>query len=198
MRQSVIAGLLLAVATGALILLSDPLNLDVEHYSLMGILLGAVLGLMSDRPVWERMAGFGIGLVTAWVAYGVRAGFLPDSAGGRAVAAAALIAFLVLVVFLGGGRLHIAPMLLGAAAMAGAYEITFTEAPPRFVEESSVALTGVLLAAAIGFAITVVTSTWLGPDRQTGRHREAGGDDGEAETEVPFDDMFRHDQEVHS
>jgi hypothetical protein len=194
MRQSVVAGLLLAAATGLLILLSEPLNLHVEQYVLVGLLLGAVLGLMADLAMWDRLAGFGIGLVAIWIAYGVRAGFLPDSSGGRAIASAGLVAFFVLLVWLAGGRLHIAPMLLGAAALAGAYELTFTEAPPRFLQESTAALTGVLLAAAVGFACTVVASALIGPDRVPGRHRDSDG--GGDETEVSFDEMFHRDQEV--
>lgn len=196
MRQSVVSGLLLAAATGLLILLSDPLNLNVEQYALAGVLLGAVLGLMTDAPVWERLAGFGIGMVAAWVTYGVRAGFLPDSSGGRAVAVVGLLAFLVLIVWLAGGRLHLAPMLIGVAALAGAYELTFLDAPPRFLQESSVAITGVLLAAAVGFACTVLASSLIGPDRLPGRHRDDDDGDDDTEAEVPFDEMFYRDQEV--
>lgn len=196
MRLSVVAGLLLAAATGLLILLSDPLGLDVEHYALVGLAIGAVLGLMSDISVWDRLAGFGIGLVAAWVAYGLRAGYLPDSSAGRAVALGGLVAFLVLVIWLASGRLRLAPMLLGAAALAGAYELTFTDAPPRFLQESWVALTGVLLATAVGFACTVLAATLIGPDRLPGRHRETDGGDDETEADVPFDEMFTRDQEV--
>jgi hypothetical protein len=89
-------------------------------------------------------------------------------------------------------------MLLGAAALAGGYELTFIDAPPRFLEESWVALTGVLLAAAIGFACTVLAATLIRPDRLPGRHRDRDDGDGgeETEAEVPFDEMFHRDQEV--
>ncbi|HEX6233304.1 MAG TPA: hypothetical protein VFZ63_09260 [Jiangellaceae bacterium] len=197
MRRSIVAGLLLAAATGLLILVSDPLSLNVEQFALIGVLIGAVLGLMTDIAVWDRLAGFGIGLVAAWVTYGLRAGFLPDSSGGRAVAVVGLLAFLVLIVWLVGGRLHLVPMLIGVTALAGAYELTFIDAPPRFLEESSVAVTGVLLAAAVGFACTVLASSLIGPDRvPAGRHREDDGDGDDTEAEVPFDEMFYRDQEV--
>lgn len=197
MRRSIVAGLLLAAATGVLILISDPLSLNVEQFALIGVLIGALLGLMTDIAVWDRLAGFGIGLVAAWVTYGLRAGFLPDSSGGRAVAVVGLLAFLVLIVWLVGGRLHLVPMLIGVAALAGAYELTFLDAPPRFLEESSVAVTGVLLAAAVGFACTVLASSLIGPDRvPAGRHREGDGDGDDTEAEVPFDEMFYRDQEV--
>jgi hypothetical protein len=198
MRLGVVAGLLLAAATGVLILLSDPLRLNLAEFTLVGVSVGAVLGLMAERVVWDRVAGFAIGLVAAWVSYGARAGFLPDSSVGRAVALVGLLLFLVLVVWLAGGRLDLAPMLLGVAALAGAYELTFIEAPPRFFQESPVALTGVLLAAAIGFACTVLAATLIRPDRLPGRHRDRDGGDGGEETEakVPFDEMFYRDQEV--
>jgi hypothetical protein len=197
MRRSIVAGLLLAAATSVLILISDPLSLNVEQFALIGVLMGALLGLMTDIAVWDRLAGFGIGLVAAWVTYGLRASFLPDSSGGRAVAVVGLLAFLVLIVWLVGGRLHLVPMLIGVAALAGAYELTFLDAPPRFLEESSVAVTGVLLAAAVGFACTVLASSLIGPDRvPAGRHREGDGDGDDTEAEVPFDEMFYRDQEV--
>lgn len=198
MRQSVVAGLLLAAATGLLILLSDPLGLDVEQYALVGLAIGAVLGLMADIPVWDRLAGFAIGLIAAWASYGVRAGFVPDSSVGRAVALAGLVLLLTLIVWVAGGWLTLAPMLLGTAALAGAYELTFVEAPPRFFQESPVALTGVLLAAAVGFACTAFAATLIRPDRLPGRHRDRDGGDGgeETEAEVPLDEMFYRDQEV--
>lgn len=208
MRRSIFSGLLLAVATGLLVILSDPLSLHVEGVVLLGVGIGAVLAIIGDRAVWERLAAFGVGLVATWLAYGMRAGFLPDSTAGRTVAAVGLIGLLVLAVWLSANRLELWPMLLGMAAMAGAYEVTFTAAPPRFLQESPVALTGVLLAFAVGFAVTTLVTTWVGPDRQVGRHRDEGAgpdDEGvaaqaepEAETEVSFDEMFHRDEEVRS
>jgi hypothetical protein len=200
MRRSVLAGLLLALVAGLLIMLSEPLSLHVEGVALLGVGIGAVLAVVGDRAVWERLAAFGIGLVATWLAYGMRAGFLPDSATGRTVAAVGLIGLLVLVAWLSAGRLELWPMLLGMAAMAGAYEFTFTASPPRFIQESPVALTGVLLAVAFGFAVVTFVTMLVGPDRQPVRQlpEDAGPGATEAETEVPLEEMFHRDEEVRS
>jgi hypothetical protein len=183
-----------------LIMLSDPLSLHVEGVVLLGVGIGAVLAVVGDRAVWERLAAFGIGLVATWLTYGMRAGFLPDSATGRMVAAVGLIALLVLIAWLASGRLELWPMLLGVAAMAGAYEFTFTASPPRFIQESPVALTGVLLAAAFGFAVVTAVTMLVGPDRQpvAGRDADVGPDDAQTEAEVPLEEMFHQDEEVRS
>jgi lysylphosphatidylglycerol synthetase-like protein (DUF2156 family) len=200
MRRSVLAGLLLAVVSGVLIILSEPLSLHVEGVVLLGVAVGALLAVVGDHAAWEKLAAFAIGLVATWLAYGMRAGFLPDSPTGRMVAAVGLIGLLVLVAWLSAGRLELWPMLLGVAALAGAYEFTFTAAPPRFVQESPVALTGVLLAVAFGYAVVTLVTMLVGPDRQAVRQRpgRAGPDETEAETEVPLDEMFHRDEEVRS
>lgn len=199
MRRTVISGLLLAAAAGLLILLSDPLRIQVEHVAVLGVALGAVLGLVGERAVWERCIAFGIGLVATWLAYGMRAGFLPDASSGRVVAAVGLIALLVLIAWLSAGRLELWPMLIGVAGMAGAYELTYTDAPPRFVQESPVALTAILLTVAVGFAVTTLTATRPEPHQQPGRRRvpaRVPDDDDTLETEVPLDEMLRRDEEV--
>jgi uncharacterized membrane protein len=181
-------------------MLSDPLSLHVEGVVLLGVGIGAVLAVVGDRAAWERLAAFGIGLVATWLAYGMRAGFLPDSATGRMVAAVGLIGLLVLIAWLASGRLELWPMLLGVAAMAGAYEFTFAASPPRFIQESPVALTGVLLATAFGFAVVTLATMLVGPDRQpvVGRDADVGPDDAQTEAEVPLEEMFHQDEEVRS
>jgi hypothetical protein len=202
MRQSVIGGLVLAAVIGLLVLLSDPLGLNVEHVALLGIGTGAVLGLIGDRDVWERVSAFAIGLVATWVTYGLRAGFLPDAPSGRAVAFVGLLVFLVFVAWVAAGRLPLWAMLLGVVALAGAYEFTYTEAPPRFMAESPVALTSVLLVVAIGFVVATVVEILpiSGDGRYRGRSAEpTDGDDGaEAITEedVHLDDMLRPAEEA--
>jgi hypothetical protein len=198
MRQTMLGGLLLAVATGLLILLADPLSLDVEHVALLGAGLGAVLGLIGDRPVLERVAGFAVGFVVTWIAYGARAQYLPDSSGGRAVAAFGIVVLFVLAVWLSSNRLQLWTMLIGAVALIGAYEEIYTAAPPKFLDQSPEAATQVLLAVAIGFVCTTLPSPWQDMEPAGGRHRggETGGRDTEDKTEdVTLDSMLDRDSQ---
>jgi hypothetical protein len=201
MRQGVIGGLLLAGAAGLLIALSNPLNLQVEHVALLGVGIGAVLGLIGDRDAWERVVAFGIGLTATWVAYGMRAGFLPDAPAGRVVAAIGLLVLLAVIVWLSAGRFPLWAMLLGVVALAGAYEVTYTANPPRFVAESAVAMTSVLLTVAVGFAIAILAELIPSLGSEPGRYRDEDGDPyGSAEdvdeVEVPIDDMLHAAEEA--
>ena len=47
-----------------------------------------------------------------------------------------------------------AALCMGAAAIVGAYEETYTNAPSQFIHESPTAATTVLLAAALGYVAT--------------------------------------------
>ena len=170
MTKNVVGGLVLAVMAALVVGLGEFLGLDLQHVALLGAALGGVIGLVPDRAPWERIVGFAVGFVFAWIGFAVRAAVLPDSSGGRAVAA-----FLVLAASAWWSsaatltRLPLWSMLVGAAAIVGAYEETYTNAPSQFVHESPTAATTVLLAAALGYLATA----FLGPQIAVSRRAEA-------------------------
>jgi hypothetical protein len=168
MRRHILAGIFLAVLTTAIVLLSDAFGLDVQGVALLGAALGGALGLVPDRSPAQRAGAFGVGFVAAWIGYAVRAAVLPDTSGGRAVAVL-LVLLLCLAVAAGTrGRLPLWATLLGAAAMAGAYELTYAADPTAFVSSSWSTATSVLLAAGAGF----VATSLLGPQVEVDRERE--------------------------
>ncbi len=153
-RSTLVSGALLAVVAGLLCLVGEALGLDTQHVALVGGALGGVVGLVQDRTPAMRAAGFLIGLFVAWLGFAVRALYLPDAASGRAVAAVAVVA--VCVAFTAGSadRIPLWTLLLGAAAMVAVYEETYTADSPAFLAQSPSAVTGVLLAAGLGFLAT--------------------------------------------
>jgi hypothetical protein len=170
MRNNVIGGAVLAVVAALVVALGQLLGMDLQHVALIGAALGGVLGLVPDRSPAERNGGFLVGFVAAWAGFAVRAAVLPDTASGRAVAA-----FLVVVVCLVVAaamaatpvRLPLWAMLVGVAAIVGAYEETYTNAPSQFLSESPTAATTVLLAVSLGYLATAM----LGPQVQASRNR---------------------------
>jgi hypothetical protein len=63
-----------------------------------------------------------------------------------------LVVVLVTAVAVGtGGRLPLWATLLGAAAFAGAYEATYTAAPPEVTSTSVSVLTALLMTVVVGF-----------------------------------------------
>ena|SRR6478672_5178130 len=151
MVRSLVTGLCLAVFAAVIIGLSNLLGLDLEHVALVGAALGGVLGLVPHRPAWGKPAGFLAGFLLAWLGFAMRAAWLPDSSGGRAVAAFLVVALIAAVAALSGGRLPLWSGLVGAASIAGSYESVYTSAPSQFLSDSPVAATTVLLAVGLGY-----------------------------------------------
>ena len=174
MRRSLIAGLVLAVLAALITVMGGWFGSDLEHVALLGAALGGALGLIPHRYGWGRISGFLLGFVAAWIGFALRAAVLPDSSTGRAVAAFLVVALCALACAFSSGRLPLWSALLGSAAIVGAYEEIYTNAPSQFISESPEAATTVLLAAAFGYLATSVVYDLL-----------SAQDDGEADADGP-------------
>lgn len=172
MKKTVVPGALVAVFGALTIFLGHALGLELDHVALLGVAIGAVVGLVPDRSNVERILGFLIGFVVAWIGYAIRAALLPDSAGGRALVVFLVLAVCMVIAFATMSRLPLWSFLLGAAAMVGSYESAYVESPPHFIDTSPTAATTILLAAAIGHLATM----FLGPQIEQNRMRERSGE----------------------
>ena len=173
MRRTLVTGGLLAVFAALLALFGDALGLEEIRSALLGAALGAALGLVpgTDNPL-GRAAGFLVGFVLGLVGYALRAGLLPDTGGGRALAAFLVIAVLTGICAATAGWLPLWTGLLGVAAIAGAYEYAFALDPTAFTSQSVTAATTVLLAAAVGFLVGAVGAAFTaGEEESTGPKR---------------------------
>lgn len=151
MRTTLLTGGVLVVAAVVLVLLSSSLGLDVESVALMGASSGAVIALVPHRSPQLRLIGFLVGFSASWLAYLLRAGFLPDTAAGHAIAVGLVVAICSLAAALSRDRIPLWSTLLGAAVLAGSYETTYIEAPSQVLSTSLSTSTSVLLAVAFGF-----------------------------------------------
>ena len=188
MRRHILAGVFLAVLTTAIVLLSDAFGLDVQGVALLGAALGGALGLVPDRSPAQRVGAFGVGFAAAWIGYAVRAIALPDTSGGRAVAVLLVLPVCLAVAAGTRGRLPLWATLLGAAAMSGAYELTYAADPTAFVSSSWSTATSVLLAAGAGFVATSLLGPQVEADRE--REREQAEREQAAADSASFDDTF--------
>lgn len=151
MRRTLLVGLALVVGAVLAVYISSWFDLELESVVLVGVALGAVIALVPDRSPLMRLAGFAGGFVAAWIGYFVRAALLPDSTGGRAVAIGLIIVLAVAIAAVSMERIPLWSTLVGAAAMAGAYEFTFDAAPPEVASTSVSTATALLLTVAIGY-----------------------------------------------
>lgn len=158
MRKTLLVGGILIVAAVVVVVLSDLFDLRLEATALFGLAVGAVLALVPDQSPVMRLVGFAAGLVAAWVGYLVRAGFLPDSVSGRAVSIVLVLAVCVAVAAFSAGRVPLWSTLLGAAALVGAFEYSYSAAPPEVMSTSLSAVTALLMTAGIGFLAGALTA----------------------------------------
>ena len=162
MRRTLTVGLVLAVFTALIISLGGLFGFGLESVALLGAAIGGALGLIAHPYSWGRIAGFLVGFVAIWVGYALRAAVLPDSSNGRAVAAFVVLAIVALACGFSKSRLPLWSALLGVAALVGAYEATYTNAPSQFLSQSPEAATTVLLTVALGYLVTSVVHDLLG------------------------------------
>ena len=185
MRKTLLVGGALIVAAVLLVVLSDLFDLRLESTALLGLTIGAVVALVPDQSPAMRLLGFGAGLVVAWISYLVRAGFLPDSVAGGAVSIVLVLAVCVALAALTAGRVPLWSTLLGAAAMAGAYEYTYAAAPPEVVSTSMSTVTALLMTTALGFLAVALTTPRAADATRATRKRDARD-----EETTSFDDIM--------
>lgn len=169
MNSRLVHGAVLALFGALTIGLGHLFGLDLDQVALLGVTLGAVIGLVPDRPLGLRIGGFAVGFVLAWIGYAVRAAILPDTATARAIVVFGVVVAAALVAQATAGRLPLWSMLIGSAAIVGAYEQTYAATPSLFTTDSPQAATTVLFAVAMG----VIGSVLLGEDVEQSRQQES-------------------------
>ncbi len=170
MRRTLITGGLLALFAALLAQFGGILGLEEIRSALLGAAIGATLGLVPTTDAGlPRAVGFVTGFVLGWIGYALRAGVLPDSGSGRALAAFVVIAVLTGVCAATLGWMPLWAGLLGIAAIAGAYEYAFGIDPTAFGSQSVTAATTVLLAASVGFLVGGIGAAFVGDESEATR-----------------------------
>lgn len=172
MTRQVLAGIALAIGAALTFALGGLVGTEVHGVALLGLAAGAAIGLVPDATPGRRAAAFALGVLVGWIGFLLRAVALPDAPAGRLVAVVAVVALCAVVAVVGVGRLPMWAALLGAGALAGAYETVYSANPTAFLTTSPQQVTAILLAAAVGFVATVL----LEPHTSTAAHRAQDDD----------------------
>jgi len=159
MLRSLLSCLVLALCAAVVLMIGG--GSDLEHVALLGAALGGVIGLVPHNPALGKLGGFAVGFMAAWIAFGIRAAVLPDTTVGRAIAAFLVILVCGAVAVISAGKVPLWSALIGAAAIVGAYETSYTTSPSEFLTTSPQAATTVLLAAGFGFIGTTIVNTFI-------------------------------------
>ncbi|HWV25591.1 MAG TPA: hypothetical protein VNZ66_00075, partial [Aeromicrobium sp.] len=105
MNSFLVRGFVLALFGALTVLFGRALALDLDQVALLGVTLGAVIGLVPDRRLMHRLIGFAVGFALAWIGYAVRAAILPDTPTGRAVAVFGVLVVMVVLLAPTFGRI---------------------------------------------------------------------------------------------
>lgn len=188
MRQSLLAGLTLAVAAALAVVVGSWLELEFETSVLVGVGAGAAVALVPHATAGGRLGAFAAGVLISFVMYIVRAQFFPDSTSGLAVVTFLTIALLTAVAVLTVQRLPLWALLLGMAAFAGPFESIYSAEPPRVLDNGLSLLSTVAFTAAVGFAAAAAFVAQRHDDRDDRAHRSDSETDGN----------FLFDEEAHA
>jgi hypothetical protein len=192
MRRTLLVGGVLAVSAFLVVILSNLLDLELDSVALLGVALGAVVALVPDRSPWMRLAGFVAGIVVAWIGFFIRAALLPDTATGRALTVGLVVLLCTAIAAASRERLPLWTLLVGAAALSGAYEYTYAAAPPEVATTSVTAVTTLLMASAVGFLVVALTAPRGDAPDSAPRERTHRQDDDDANNTL--DDMMEKSQ----
>jgi hypothetical protein len=135
------------------------MDLQIEPYALAGVLAGGIVALIPERSAFARLGAFAVGFVASWIGFILRAALMPDSESGRSVAALITLAICLAAVAISRTRLPLVAMLVGVALLAAAYETAFVANEAEVAQTSIDALTALLVAVAVGFAVAALASS---------------------------------------
>lgn len=159
MRQAAIRGpggpslerpLIVTAVAVALVVILTFLDPGLGSAGIWPVLIALAVGVAAV-PSLGRVLAFAVGAGAAWVAFALRAGFLPDLDSGRAIAIATAVLIVGILGVATRDRLPVWAGIAGLAVYGAAYAPTFAEEPTLFLTDSVVALGQVGLAAGIGF-----------------------------------------------
>jgi hypothetical protein len=151
-----IGGLLLAVFAAGAYLLQDDFGTAAIAYTVLGLAVGVIVGMLPDADPVARLMGFMLGALLAFASYVVRGGFLPYTKLWSAVVVVLLLAIITGITALFRSSTWFVSMLLGAGILYGAVELQFQLAPSAYLASAGVAFVSILFSFGLGYMVSVL------------------------------------------
>jgi hypothetical protein len=163
--RTLIGGLSVGVFALVVYLLPDELGHLAISYTVIGLAMGTVVGLLPGADVTNRISGYLVGLLLAFASYVVRGGLLPYTKLSAAIAVLVMLVVLTGITAVVRSRTWFVLMLLGVGTMYGLVEPLFTAAPIAYLASAGLAFVGILLGFSLGFAVSSLLELELVPYR---------------------------------
>ena len=163
-----IGGLVLAVFAMGAYMLQDQLGTPAIAYTVLGLAIGAIVGMLPDADPVARLMGFMLGLLLAFASYVVRGGYLPYTKWWSAAVVLVLLAIITGIAALFRSSTWFVSMLLGAGILYGMVELQFQAAPSAYLASSALAFLSILFSFGIGYMVSTVLGIKLVPASRAG------------------------------
>jgi hypothetical protein len=161
--RTLIGGLSLAVLAPVIYLLSGDLGTLSIAYTVFGLTIGAIVGLLPGADPANRLSAYFVGLLIAFASYVVRGGLLPYTKNSAALVVLVMLLIVTGITAVVRSRAWFVLMLLGVGAMYGTVEPQFQLAPSGYLASAGLALAGVFLGFCLGFTVSNLLQLELVP-----------------------------------
>ena len=159
MAKVFVQGIAIVVAGVVALFLNRFLDLGTSSV-VFGLLIGGAIGIARDGSALGRIGGFVLGIIAAFVFYGLRLLVFNDSFPGQILTLLILVALVAVVCGLTSGRMPLWSGMLGSALVVGAFEYSY-ENQIYYVQSLIVSnTTAALLPAALGILAGVLVGNF--------------------------------------
>ncbi len=161
--RTLIGGLSIAVFAVVIYLLEGDLGKLSIAYTVVGLAMGAVVGLLPGADPANRISAYFAGLLLAFASYVARGGLLPYTKGSAALVVLLMLGVVTGITAVVRSRAWFVLMLLGVGTMYGLVELQFQAAPIAYFASAGLAFVGILLGFGVGFTISELLELELVP-----------------------------------
>ncbi len=153
---TLIGGLALALFALIIYLLPGELGQQAVAYTVLGLAVGAVVGLLPYADPVARLMGFMVGELLAFASFLIRGGLLPYTNLSAAVVVLLLLLVITGITALFRSSAWFISMLLGAGTLYGVLELQFRTVPSAYLATASLAFVAILLSFGIGYMVSAL------------------------------------------
>jgi hypothetical protein len=161
--RTLAGGLSLAVLALAIYLLQGDLGTPAISYTVFGLVMGTIVGLMPGADPANRICGYFAGLLLAFASYVARGGILPYTKASSGIVVLLMFVVVTGITAVVRSRAWFVLMLLGVGTMYGLVELQFQAAPIAYLASAGLAFVGILLGFGVGFTVSSLLELDLVP-----------------------------------
>jgi hypothetical protein len=161
--RTLIGGLSLAVLMLAIYLLEGYLGKPAVSYTVLGLVMGTIVGLLPGADPANRVSGYFAGMLLGFASYVARGGLLPYTKAASGIVVLLMFLAITAITAVVRSRAWFVLMLLGVGTMYGLVELQFQAAPAAYLATAGLAFVGIFLGFGVGFTVSSLLELELVP-----------------------------------